>query len=137
MIRRFTFGPRAACRRDVRRMLAFVSVALVAVLAVASVQAAATKVINGTPGNDTLRGTKKADTIYGRAGDDTIYGRGGNDLIVGGPGTDSIYCGTGVRRPRRPRRLRRCRRTAIMPARRRRGNRSASTSREARPSSTR
>ena len=69
-------------------------------------------VIDGGPGNDTLRGTSARDridggagwdTIYGMAGDDQLWGDGGpgmgdrndKDVIYGGQGNDDLIGGQG------------------------------------------
>ncbi len=60
-------------------------------------------VIDGGPGNDTLRGTNARDRIDGGYGSDIIYGLAGDDQLWGdsGPGlgnvsdTDVIYAGQG------------------------------------------
>lgn len=56
---------------------------------------AGTRVILGTPSNDTLTGTNGADCIIGLGGNDTINALGGNDTISGGDGDDVITCGSG------------------------------------------
>ena len=67
-------------------------------------KATSSKIINGTPGNDTLFGDPSMfgngqnQTINGLAGDDTLYGdasfitgkaNGGNDTLNGGDGKQS------------------------------------------------
>ncbi len=46
--------------------------------------------IEGGPGDDTLKGTKGEDAIFGYAGDDTISGRNGDDTLHGGIGNDTL-----------------------------------------------
>jgi VCBS repeat-containing protein len=46
--------------------------------------------IEGGPGDDTLKGTKGEDAIFGYGGDDTISGRGGNDTLYGDDGNDTV-----------------------------------------------
>jgi len=51
-------------------------------------------IIDGGPGNDTIRGGNWG-TYYGQAGDDIITTGPGNDTIEGGPGDDTISSGAG------------------------------------------
>ncbi len=46
--------------------------------------------IEGGPGDDTLKGTTGEDAIFGYAGDDTISGRNGDDTLYGGDGNDTV-----------------------------------------------
>ena len=47
-------------------------------------------VIEGAPGNDTLKGTPGADIFKARDGNDTLIGRGGADVFHGDAGDDQI-----------------------------------------------
>jgi Tol biopolymer transport system component len=53
------------------------------------------RVIEGTPNDDTICGGDGNNIIYGRGGNDEINGGGGNDTIYGGGGNDEIDGGTG------------------------------------------
>ncbi len=46
--------------------------------------------IEGGPGDDTLKGTTGEDAIFGYAGDDTISGHNGDDTLYGGDGNDTV-----------------------------------------------
>jgi Ca2+-binding RTX toxin-like protein len=61
----------------------------------ASVQAAQSCTITGTPGADLLFGTPGRDVICGLGGADLLDGNGGNDVLKGGPGNDQLDGGTG------------------------------------------
>ncbi|NDC63945.1 MAG: hypothetical protein EBZ59_08200 [Planctomycetia bacterium] len=52
-------------------------------------------ILNGGPGNDTIRGGDGRDAIDGGPGDDTINGGKGDDVISGGSGNDSLVGGDG------------------------------------------
>jgi Ca2+-binding RTX toxin-like protein len=61
--------------------------------------------VNGGPGNDSLRGFEGNDSLDGGAGNDLLegdiggdrlYGRAGQDVLVGGSGFDQIYGSTGA-----------------------------------------
>jgi len=54
-----------------------------------------TTVLNGGPGNDTIRGGDGRDTIDGGPGDDTLNGGKGDDAVNGGAGNDSVVGGAG------------------------------------------
>ena len=53
------------------------------------------KIIMGTPNNDTLTGTSGNDCIIGLGGQDVIKGLGGDDAISGGDGDDILWGGDG------------------------------------------
>ncbi|MGO1075375.1 calcium-binding protein, partial [Inquilinus sp. CA228] len=63
-----------------------------------------TKIINGTPGADSLSGTNPGDPanpdgidiIDGLAGNDRLFGLNGNDTLRGGAGADIMEGGDGV-----------------------------------------
>ena len=61
----------------------------------ASVQAAQSCTITGTPGADLLFGTPGRDVICGLGGNDVLDGNGGNDVLKGGPGNDLLDGGEG------------------------------------------
>ena len=82
-------------RRDLRRPLAGLVLAVGAVAATV-VASAAAGTIRGTPRSDTLRGTATADKLYGNAGNDKLYGLAGNDYLNGGPGNDVLSGGPGA-----------------------------------------
>ena len=54
--------------------------------------------IDGTPGDDTLRGTAGAELIRGRAGSDRLWGLAGDDELFGGFGADVLVGGPGLDR---------------------------------------
>ena len=56
---------------------------------------AATRLVLGTAGRDTLMGTQGRDCIVARGGDDVIDARGGDDFVSGGAGRDTINLGFG------------------------------------------
>jgi Ca2+-binding RTX toxin-like protein len=80
-----------------RRPVAFVAVAALASLILASAGPAQAKPILGTKGPDKIVGTAKADVIKGRGGADRINGRGGEDRLVGGRGADRLNAVDGRR----------------------------------------
>jgi uncharacterized secreted protein with C-terminal beta-propeller domain len=51
--------------------------------------------IDGGPGNDTLNGGKGDDSVSGGAGNDSVAGGAGNDALTGGPGRDTLRGGAG------------------------------------------
>ncbi|MET9763161.1 calcium-binding protein [Streptomyces sp. NPDC006372] len=62
------------------------------------------EIVDGGPGDDTLRGgdgdqilraDDGADTVYGGAGDDELYGGRGNDILYGNSGADRIWGNSG------------------------------------------
>ncbi|MGB6230565.1 MAG: hypothetical protein WBF53_10610, partial [Litorimonas sp.] len=52
-------------------------------------------VLEGSPGDDTLRGSDGGEIIDGLSGNDTIYGNHGHDILAGGEGDDFIDGGLG------------------------------------------
>src|ERR687891_1409955 len=78
-----------------RRHMAFVVVAALAWLMLASAGAAQAKRMSGTPGADRIVGTAKADVIKSGGGNDRIKGRGGSDRLSGGAGKDRLAGGRG------------------------------------------
>src|SRR5918996_5807224 len=78
-----------------RRHMAFVVVAALAWLMLASAGAAQAKRMSGTPGADRIVGTAKADVIKSGGGHDRIKGRGGRDRLSGGRGSDRLSGGRG------------------------------------------
>jgi hypothetical protein len=81
-----------------KRSIAFVVVAGLASVMLASAGPAQAKRITGTTGVDRIAGTAKADVIKGRGGDDRIKGRGGSDRLSGGAGKDRLSGGRGADR---------------------------------------
>ena len=81
-----------------KRPMAFVVVAVLASLMLASAGPAQAKRILGTKGPDKIVGTAKADVIKALGGDDRIKGRGGRDRLSGGPGRDRLSGGRGADR---------------------------------------
>jgi Ca2+-binding RTX toxin-like protein len=53
------------------------------------------KVIDGTPGNDSIRGSRLADTINAEAGNDRVVALGGDDTVNGDAGDDVLIGGFG------------------------------------------
>jgi Ca2+-binding RTX toxin-like protein len=51
---------------------------------------AASELIIGSPGDDTLRGGNGNDCVLGGSGDDSLRGDGGTDVCIGGPGADTF-----------------------------------------------
>jgi hypothetical protein len=78
-----------------KRSIAFVVVAALASLMLASAGPAQAKRISGTKGADRIVGTAKADVIKSRGGNDRIRGRGGSDRLSGGAGEDRLAGGPG------------------------------------------
>ena len=78
-----------------KRHIAFVVVAALAALMLASAGTAQAKLMSGTSGADRIVGTAKADVIKARGGNDRIKGRGGKDRLSGGSGKDRLYGGSG------------------------------------------
>lgn len=52
---------------------------------------AASNLVLGSSGVDTIRGMNGNDCILGGGGNDSLRGDGGTDVCVGGPGTDSFH----------------------------------------------
>jgi Ca2+-binding RTX toxin-like protein len=69
---------------------AFVVVAALASLMLASAGPAEAKRMRGTKGPDRIAGTAKADVIKSLRGNDRIKGRGGRDRLFGGRGADRL-----------------------------------------------
>ena len=96
----------------IRRTLAGLAIAVVAVAGAAACEAAPPKTcegldatitgsgqaITGTSGDDVIIGTNGAEAINGLGGNDKICAAGGNDTITGGPGNDVIDGGSGTDR---------------------------------------
>jgi hemolysin type calcium-binding protein len=78
-----------------KRTIAFVVVAGLASLMLASAGPAQAKRMLGTKGADRIVGTAKADVIKSFGGNDRIKGRGGKDRLSGGPGRDRLAGGHG------------------------------------------
>ena len=78
-----------------KRSIAFVVVAALASLMLASAGPAQAKRMGGTKRADRIVGTAKADVIKSRGGNDRIDGRGGNDRLSGGAGKDRLVGGSG------------------------------------------
>lgn len=60
-----------------------------------SVANTVTKIIAGTPGNDSISGGSVNDSLNGLDGNDTLSGGAGNDILIGGNGNDVINTDTG------------------------------------------
>jgi RTX calcium-binding nonapeptide repeat (4 copies) len=73
-----------------KRPIAFVVVAALASLMLASAGPAQAKRMLGTKGPDKIVGTAKADVIRSLGGADRIRGRGGPDRLLGGRGADRL-----------------------------------------------
>jgi hypothetical protein len=80
-----------------KRPMAFVVVAALASLTLASAGPAQAKRMLGTKGPDKIVGTAKADVIRSLGGDDRIKGRGGRDRLLGGRGADRLNAVDGRR----------------------------------------
>ena len=78
-----------------KRSIAFVVVAALASLMLASAGPAQAKRMSGTNGADRIVGTAKADVIKSLGGNDRIKGRGGSDRLSGGAGRDRLSGGRG------------------------------------------
>ena len=78
-----------------KRAIAFVVVAALASLMLASAGPAQAKRILGTEGADRIVATAKADVIKSLGGNDRIKGRRGRDRLSGGPGSDRLSGGPG------------------------------------------
>jgi RTX calcium-binding nonapeptide repeat (4 copies) len=78
-----------------QRSIAFVVVAALASLMLASARPAQAKRISGTQGADRIVGTAKPDVIKSLGGSDRIKGRGGSDRLSGGAGKDRLAGGPG------------------------------------------
>ena len=78
-----------------RRSIAFVVVAALASLTLASAGPAQAKRVSGTNGADRIVGTARADVIKSLAGNDRINGGGGSDRLSGGAGKDRLAGGPG------------------------------------------
>lgn len=89
-----------------RMMLALVTLALFAVMAMATAGTAAAdkggcpghnqvNTIIGSSGPDRLVGTHCADVIYGLGGRDVLIGHAGNDRLNGGRGRDRLRAADG------------------------------------------
>jgi hemolysin type calcium-binding protein len=81
--------------RQFKPSIAFVAVAAVASLMLASAGPAQAKRMSGTTGADRIAGTARADVIKSRGGNDRIKGGGGNDRLSGGAGKDRLVGGSG------------------------------------------
>jgi RTX calcium-binding nonapeptide repeat (4 copies) len=81
-----------------KRSIAFVVVAALASLMLASAGPARAKRMSGTEGADRIVGTAKADVIKSLGGNDRIEGRGGSDRLSGGAGRDRLSGGRGADR---------------------------------------
>ena len=81
-----------------KRAMAFVVVAVLALLTLASAGPAHAKRMLGTKGPDKIVGTANADLIKARGGNDRSNGRGGRDRLSGGPGRDRLSGGRGADR---------------------------------------
>jgi RTX calcium-binding nonapeptide repeat (4 copies) len=79
------------------RFQAFVTIAALALLMLATSAPAEAKRMLGTAASDRLVGTAKADVIRGRGGDDRIRGRRGRDRLFGGRGADRLNAVDGRR----------------------------------------
>jgi hypothetical protein len=75
--------------------IAFVVIAALASLMLASAGPAQAKRMSGTKGADRIVGTAKADVIKSLRGNDRIKGRGGSDRLSGGAGKDRLTGGSG------------------------------------------
>ena len=80
-----------------KRPMAFVAVACLASLMLASAGSAQAKRMLGTRGPDKIVGTTKADAIRSLGGSDRIRGRGGRDRLFGGRGADRVNAVDGRR----------------------------------------
>jgi Ca2+-binding RTX toxin-like protein len=80
-----------------KRPIAFVVVAALGSLIVASPAPAQAKRMLGTGGPDRIVGTAKADAIRSLGGNDRIRGRGGRDRLFGGRGADRVNAVDGRR----------------------------------------
>jgi hypothetical protein len=78
-----------------KRSIAFVVVAGLASLMLASAGPAQAERMSGTKGVDRIVGTAKADVIASFGGNDRIKGRGGSDRLAGGAGKDRLSGGRG------------------------------------------
>jgi hypothetical protein len=78
-----------------KRTIAFVVVAALASLMLASAGPAQAKRMLGTKGADRIVGTAKADVVKSFGGNDRIKGRGGKDRLSGGSGRDRLSGGSG------------------------------------------
>jgi Ca2+-binding RTX toxin-like protein len=78
-----------------KRTIAFVMVAALASLMLASAGPAQAKRMLGTKGADRIVGTAKADVVKSFGGNDRIKGRGGKDRLSGGSGRDRLAGGPG------------------------------------------
>ena len=78
-----------------KRTIAFVVVAALASLMLASAGPAQAKRMLGTKGADRIVGTAKADVVKSFGGNDRIKGRGGKDRLSGGSGRDRLAGGPG------------------------------------------
>jgi hypothetical protein len=84
--------------RPGKRPIAFVVVAALASLVLASAGPAQAKLIVGTKGPDRIVGTAQADVISSLGGNDRIKGRGGRDRLSAGRGRDRLLGGRGADR---------------------------------------
>jgi Ca2+-binding RTX toxin-like protein len=78
-----------------KRTIAFVVVAPLSSLMLASAGPAQAKRVLGTKGADRIVGTAKADVVKSFGGNDRIEGRGGKDRLSGGSGRDRLAGGPG------------------------------------------
>ena len=76
-----------------KRTIAFVVVAALASLMLASAGPAQAKRMLGTKGPDRIVGTARADVVKSYGGNDRIKGRGGTDRLSGGSGRDRLAGG--------------------------------------------
>lgn len=53
------------------------------------------KIVNGTPGDDSIVGSQGDDILAGNAGNDTLRGGRGKDILNGGDGNDVVRGGSG------------------------------------------
>jgi len=81
--------------RPGRRSVAFVVVAALASLMLASAGPAQAKRTSGSRGADRIVGTARSDVIRSFGGNDRIRGRGGSDRLFGGRGRDRLSGGRG------------------------------------------
>lgn len=56
-----------------------------------SVSGAASDLVLGSSGVDTIRGLGGSDCIVGGGANDSLRGDGGTDVCIGGPGTDTFH----------------------------------------------
>jgi hemolysin type calcium-binding protein/calcineurin-like phosphoesterase family protein len=83
----FRMTPARMPRSPLRLRALFCALVALALVAVATAQAAAP--LRGTAQDDRISGTPRTDHIRGGGGDDVLLGRAGSDVLIGGPGWDS------------------------------------------------